>query len=298
AFADRAGESIGVLLVDLDNFREINDTFGREKGDLLLQAVAERLRGAMRDSDTVGRLGDDSFGILPSGETDLEAGAAIAWKVREIFEQPFLVKGDAVDLQASIGIALCPQHGHASGELLRRSDLAMHDAKRSDDGLAIFMVDPEDKTARRLALLNDLRDGIPRGELVLHYQPKIDLIAGQRTTGVEALVRWNHPTEGLLMPMEFMPDAERSELIEPLTNWVLNEALQQQRVWSDAGLELTMAVNISARSLTRHSYFAETVAKLTETWGIAPGRLILELSENAIIDGEVAHGLELLHAMG
>ena len=298
ACGDRADESRAVLLVDLDKFRAINEAFGREKGDSLLQAVAARLSGAMRESDTVGRLGGDSFGLLPSGETDVEAAAAIGWKIREAFKDPFLVTGDAVELRASIGIALCPQHGHSTADLLRRSDLAMREAKRTVNGIAVFVADPADKTARRLTLLTDLRDGIPRGELVLHYQPKVDLTDGQRTTGVEALVRWRHPTEGLLMPAQFMPEAERTELIEPLTNWVLNEALHQQRVWSDAGLDLTMAVNISARSLTRHSGLPDSVAKLTETWGIPPGRLILELSENAIIDGDVAESLERLHAMG
>jgi diguanylate cyclase (GGDEF)-like protein/PAS domain S-box-containing protein len=298
AFADRAGEACAVLLVDLDEFGEINEALGRDKGDALLQAIAGRLRGAMRDSDTVGHLGGDSFGVLPAGDTDLEAAAAIAWKVREVFEHPFLITGDAVDVQASMGIALFPQHGRSSIDLLRRADLAMHEAKSSVNRLAVFMADPEDQTARRLILLNELRDGIPRGELVLHFQPKIDLIAGRRTTGVEALVRWNHPTAGLLMPAQFMPEAERSELIEPLTKWVLNEALRQQRRWHNAGLDLTMAVNISARSLTRHGNLPGTVAKLTEAWGIAPDRLILELTENAIIDGEVAHALELLHGMG
>jgi diguanylate cyclase (GGDEF)-like protein/PAS domain S-box-containing protein len=298
AFADRAGGSCAVLLVDLDKFREINEALGRDKGDALLQGVAGRLRGAMRDSDTVGHLGGDSFGVLPSGEADVEAAAAIAWKVREVFEHPFLITGDAVQVRASIGIALFPQHGRSSHDLLRRADLAMQQAKWSGSRLAVFVADPEDQTARRLTLLNELRDGIPRGELVLHFQPKVDLRAGRRTTGVEALVRWQHPSEGLLIPAQFMPEAERSELIVPLTRWVLNEAMRQQRRWSDAGLDLTMAVNISARSLTRHSDLPGTVAKLSETWGIAPGRLILEVTENAIIDAEVGQVLELLHAMG
>ena len=209
--------------------REINETLGREKGDAVLQAVAGRLRGAMRDPDTVGHLGGDSFAILPAGETTVEAAAAIAWKVREVFDHPFLISGDSVEVGASIGIALFPEHGRSTAELLRRADLAVSQAKCSGEGLAVFVADQEDQTARRLTLLNELRVGIPRGELVLHYQPKIDLKAGRRTTGVEALVRWQHPTEGLLMPAQFMPEAERSELIEPLTSWVLNEALRQQR---------------------------------------------------------------------
>jgi len=298
AFADRTDEPRGVLLVDLDNFREINETRGREQGDALLRAVAGRLRAAMRDSDTVGRVGDDSFAILPSGEVDVEAAAAIAWKVRDVFEPPFLVDGDAIEVRGSIGIALFPQHGRTTVDLLRRADLAMHQAKGSGHGLAVFVANQEDQTAHRLSILNDLRDGIPRDELILHYQPKIDLTAGRRTTGVEALVRWAHPTDGLLMPGQFMPEAERSELIEPLTRWVVNEALRQQRVWLDAGLDLTMAVNVSARSLTRRSSLPETVATLTDRWGIPPGKLILELTENAIINLEVARVLELFHATG
>jgi diguanylate cyclase (GGDEF)-like protein/PAS domain S-box-containing protein len=298
AFGDRSDQPRAVLLVDLDDFGEINNTLGREKGDALLQAVSGRLRGAMRDPDTVGRLGGDSFGILPAGDTDVEAAAAIAWKVREVFDHPFLITGDSVEVRASIGIALFPQHGRSTAELLRRADLAVSLAKSSGEGLAVFVADAEDQTARRLTLLNDLRVGIPRGELVLHYQPKVDLTAGRRTIGVEALVRWQHPTEGLLAPAQFMPEAERSELIEPLTRWVLNEALRQQRLWRDDGLDLTMAVNVSARSLTRHSDLPDTVAKLTELWGIHPGRLILELTENTIIDADVAAALDALHAMG
>ena len=298
ASADRADESRGVLVVDLDGFRDVNDKLGREQGDALLQAVAERLRGAMHDSDTVARLGGDDFAILPSGETDVEAVAVIAWKVREVFEQPFVTSGHVVDLRASIGIAFFPQHGRATADLLRRADLAMHKAKRCGSDLAVFVAEPEDQTARRLTLLSELRDCIPRGELVLHYQPKVDLGATRQTTGVEALVRWRHPTDGLLMPAQFMPEALRSQLIEPLTRWVLDAALHQQRLWSDAGLDLTMAVNISARSLTRGSDLPDTLAELSQTWGISPGRLILELTENALLDADGPDVLDLLHEMG
>jgi EAL domain-containing protein (putative c-di-GMP-specific phosphodiesterase class I) len=228
----------------------------------------------------------------------VETAAVIAWKVREVFEHPFLVSGHAVDIRASIGIAFFPQHGCATADLLRRADLAMQQAKRSGSGVAVFVTEPEDQTARRLTLLSELRDCIPQGELVLHYQPKVELTATRKTLGVEALVRWRHPTAGLLMPAQFMPDVVRSELIEPLTRWVLDAALQQQRVWSDAGLDLTMAVNISARSLTPRSDLPDTVAELSRNWDIAPGRLILELTENAILEADGAAILDLLHEMG
>jgi diguanylate cyclase (GGDEF)-like protein/PAS domain S-box-containing protein len=298
ASADRADESRSVLVVDLDEFREVNEKLGREQGDALLRAVAERLRGAMDDADTVARLGGDEFAVLPSGDSGVERAAVIAWKVREVFECPFLVGGQAVDLRASIGIAFFPQHGCATADLLRRADLAMQQAKRSGSGVAVFVTEPEDHTARRLTLLSELRDCIPQGELVLHYQPKVELMATRKTLGVEALVRWRHPTAGLLMPALFMPEAVRSELIEPLTRWVLEAALRQQREWSDAGLDLTMAVNISARSLTRGSDLPDTVAELSENLGIASDRLILELTENALLDADGADVLDLLHETG
>jgi diguanylate cyclase (GGDEF)-like protein/PAS domain S-box-containing protein len=298
AFAERANESRAVLLVDLDKFGVINDRLGRQRGDAVLQAVAGRLRGAMRDADTVGQTGSDSFGILPSGESDVGAAAAIAWKVREVFDHPFLITGDSIDVNASIGIALFPQDGPSSDAIMRRARLAVGQAKSSGEGLAVFAIDPEDQTARRLTLLNDLRVGIARNELILHYQPKVDLTGGLRTTGVEALVRWQHPTGGLLMPAEFMPEAEESELIEPLTKWVLNEAVRQQSLWSDAGIDLTMAVNVSAHSLTQHSDLPDTVAGLTEAWGVSPGRLTIEVTENAVINSDMTHVLELLRAMG
>jgi diguanylate cyclase (GGDEF)-like protein/PAS domain S-box-containing protein len=296
--ADRAGEQCAVLRIDLDEFRTVNETLGREQGDLLLQAVAQRLTRAMRDLDTVARLAGDEFGVLPFGETDVETAAVIAWRVRSAFEQPFVVSSHVVDMRASVGIAFFPQHGHTSAELLRRAALALRQAKQSGRGLAVVAAEPEDETARRLTLLSELRDCIPNGELVLHFQPKVHLADPQRTIGVEALVRWRHPTGGLLMPGQFMPEAVRSELIEPLTRWVLDEALRQQRLWSDAGFDLTMAVNISARSLGRGSDLPDTVARLTDTWGIAPGRLILELTENAVIDADVPDVLDLLHMMG
>ena len=295
--AERAEEGRAVLVVDIAEFREVNETLGRAKADEVLCAIAERLRSALHDGDTLARLGGDEFGILPSGPTDVQLAAGIAWKVREAFDHAFLISDHVVNLSAHIGMAFFPQHGRTTAELLRRADLAMHQAKRGGDGLVVFVSEPQDDTARRLTLLSELREGIPRGELVLHYQPKVDL-ATRRTTGVEALVRWNHPTDGLVMPDQFMPEAGRSELIAPLTRWVLDAALRQQRLWFDAGLDLTMAVNISPRSLTRESDLPDTVAQLTATWGIAPGSLILELTEEAIIEADAPAVLAVLHAMG
>ena len=293
AFADRADEPRGMLVVEVGGLCAPDE----RPDDALLQAVAGRLTGALREADTVARLDGDAFAILPSGASDVEAAAAIAWKIRESFDEPFALGDRSVQGHADVGIAFFPQHGRESAELLRRAEMAMHEGKRSGSGLEVFVSEPEDHTARRLTLLSELRDGIPRGELVLHYQPKVDLTTRQ-TTGVEALVRWQHPREGLMMPAQFMPEAERSELIEPLTRWVLDTELRQQRRWRDAGRELTMAVNISARSLTRDSELPDVVAELTETWGVTAGALILELTESALIDADAPAVLDRLHEMG
>jgi EAL domain-containing protein (putative c-di-GMP-specific phosphodiesterase class I) len=197
----------------------------------------------------------------------------------------------------SIGIARFPEHGTTSAELLHRADLAMYSAKRAGDGHAVFVVGQETNTADHLSLLQDLGRCVSRDELVLHYQPKIALATG-RITGVEALVRWQHPSLGLLSPGRFMPEVERTHLIAPVTRWVLETALRQQRLWRDQGVDLTMAVNVSARSLRAASTLPEAVAELTQLWGTARGRLTLELTESALIGDAAEAVLSRLHAMG
>jgi diguanylate cyclase (GGDEF)-like protein len=287
-----------VLVVDLDGFRAINESLGRERGDEVLRAVAQRLRSLMRNSDTVARLRGDEFGILPGDAADEAAAATIAWKIRESFTEPVVIGGQSVEVGASIGIAFFPEHGRTTADLLRRADLALKYAKSSGTGLAVFAAEPHDHAVQWLTLLSELRTGIARDELVLHFQPIIHLAAEQRTTGVEALVRWKHPSRGLLFPADFIPQAERSDLMVPLTRWVLDAALRQQREWSDAGFDLTMAVNISARNLAVSSSLPDTIADLTGTWGIPPERLILELTEIAVIDAAAPDALARLHTMG
>jgi diguanylate cyclase (GGDEF)-like protein/PAS domain S-box-containing protein len=298
AHAERARESRGLLVLDLDGFREINDAHGRDVGDALLRSVAERLRDAVRDEDAVARLQGNAFAVLPAGQTKIGTAATVAWNLRSAFERPFHVAGREIVIRASFGIAFFPQHGRTTAELLRRAGLAVTEAKAAGSSLCVFSSEPEDPTERRFALLSELRDAIPRGELVLHYQPKVELRRQMRIVGVEALVRWHHPTRGLLMPDAFIPDADDSPLIDPLTEWVLDEALRQQSAWSANGLDLTMAVNISARSLTRTSRLPETVARLTKARGATPGGLILELTESALIGADAPDLLQILHAMG
>ena len=296
--AGRADEPRGVLLIDLDDFKQVNDTLGHDQGDNLLREVGKRFAAALRETDTVARLGGDEFGILLDGATDLAAAATAAWKIQQACEPGFVINDEVVHVSASIGIALFPEHGRTTADLLRRADLAMYDAKRSGHSHAVFDAAQEKQMAHQLALLSDLRECVARDELVVHYQPKIDL-ATRKTTGVEALVRWRHPKQGLLLPASFLPELERTALIAPLTSWVLNEALRQQRMWRGEGVDLTMAVNISARTLLRATRdLPDTVAKLTEIWGTAPDRLILELTESALIEAAAPDVLAQLHNMG
>jgi diguanylate cyclase (GGDEF)-like protein/PAS domain S-box-containing protein len=297
ASAKRTDEPRALLVMDLDGFKQVNDLLGHDRGDTLLKQVAERLVGALRDGDTVARLGGDEFGILPADASDLSAAAAVALKIQETCEPAFVVNDETVHVSPSIGIALFPEHGTTPAELLHRADLAMYAAKRSGEGHAVFSATQETETADRLALLLDLRHCVERDELVLHYQPKIDLATGA-ICGVEALVRWLHPQQGLLAPASFMGEVERTHLIAPVTRWVLNEALRQQRAWRGQGLDLTMAVNISARSLRNVSSLPDTVAELTALWDTGPGRLTLELTEGALIEDAAPAVLARLHEMG
>jgi diguanylate cyclase len=190
-----------------------------------------------------------------------------------------------------------PEHGATPAVLLRRAAAAKHLAKRSGTGHAVFDATQETDVVRQLALLVDLRQCAARGELILHYQPKIDL-ATREIAGVEALVRWQHPKLGLLAPDSFMPEVERTALIEPVTRWVLNEALRQQSSWREDGFDPTVAVNVSAHSLRSNSNLPEVVAELTQAWGTAPKRLTLELTERALIEAPAPDILERLDKLG
>ena len=292
----RSGDSLALLLLDLDQFKQVNDNFGHQHGDALLKLVTERIVGCLREWDTVARLGGDEFGILLGGSVDVAGAATIVWKLQQALEPTFVIDGQAVDVRASIGITLAPLHGNNVGDLLRRADLAMYDAKQSGTGYALFATEQEETPARRLALLGDLRRCIERRELVLHYQPKVDL-ATQETVGVEALIRWNHPSGRLFMPDEFMPEVEKSDLIIPMTEWVMEEALCQLQRWRDAGYDLTLAVNLGARCLAEGAALFETVDELVLKWEIPPDRLIFELTESALIDTAVPGILAKLETM-
>jgi diguanylate cyclase (GGDEF)-like protein/PAS domain S-box-containing protein len=297
ASATRNGESRAILVMDLDGFKRVNDTLGHDQGDRLLKLFSDRLVAATRQSDTIARLGGDEFAILPGDATDLPAAAAMVWKLQQTCASGFELDEQVVHVSASIGIAIFPEHGKTPAELLRRADVAMYHAKRSGSGHAIVDDAQEELATRQLKLLLDLRECVSRGELILHYQPKIQLGTGA-ICGVEALVRWQHPVRGMLLPGMFMAEVERSELLAPLTQWVLNEALRQQRAWHDDGIDLTVAVNISAHSLTASSKLLASLEQTQKNWDTQPDRLILELTESALIESDAPRLLTQVHDMG
>jgi diguanylate cyclase (GGDEF)-like protein/PAS domain S-box-containing protein len=295
--AARSQESRAVLVVDLDGFKEINDTLGHDRGDALLRQIAEQLSATVHETDTVARLGGDEFGVLSGRACDFIGAASMAREIYAMCERGFLVDEEPVRMRASIGIAMYPEHGSTTEQLLHRADLAMYLAKRSGNHYAVYDAAQELLEVNQLALMLDLRECVTREQLVLHYQPKVDLLAGE-IDGVEALVRWRHPTRGLLQPGAFMPEVERCELIAPVTRWVLDTALRQQREWRREGIDLCMAVNVSARSLRSGSGLPEVVAELTDRWATPAERLTLELTEGALIEAAAPSVLARLHAMG
>jgi diguanylate cyclase (GGDEF)-like protein/PAS domain S-box-containing protein len=274
----RTQQGLAILLIDLDRFKDVNDTLGHEHGDALLQEIAARLRSVLREADTVARLGGDEFAILPSGVLAGEGLGATAEKILEALRQPIQLLGNTVDVDASIGVARYPEDGDEANVLLRRADVAMYQAKRSRSGYALYSPEQDFHSAARLALIGELRLGITREELLLQYQPKVDCKTGA-LVGVEALVRWTHPRDGVLGPDRFIPAAEESGLIWPLTAWVLNQALRQVRRWADEGQDIGVAVNVSPRNL-QLAELEHTLSELIGAWEVDPEKLTLEITEN------------------
>jgi diguanylate cyclase (GGDEF)-like protein/PAS domain S-box-containing protein len=296
--ADQDGSQLAVLLMDLDRFKEINDTLGHRYGDLLLIELARRLESVLRRSDTVARLGGDEFGILVRQLSDSENDLELALeRILAALEQPFEADGLPLHVEASIGVARYPAHGHDVDLLLQRADVAMYVAKETGEHHAIYDEDLDRHDTASLTLLSELPRAIRDRELVLHYQPKLDIHSGG-LAGIEALTRWQHPVRGLIMPGEFVPAAEKTGLIEPLTRYVLDEALGQLARWSSEGRDYNVAVNLSMRNL-HDTTLPEQVARLLLKWQLAGERLTVELTESAIVSdpvrtGDVIRGLKEL----
>src|SRR3954447_5905553 len=277
----RNGETAVVMIMDLDHFKEINDTLGHHMGDALLQEVSSRLRAALRDSDTVARLGGDEFGVLLPSVSHAEDAAAVAQQLLADLREPFVLDGMRLEIDASIGLALHPRHGEDNETLQQRADIAMYSAKQAGRGYALFEPELDRHSPRRLALAGGLRSAINEGQIRLYYQPKAELHTG-RIMGVEALARWDHPEFGIVGPSEFVPIAEQTGLITPLTSFVLDAAIRQVRDWKAAGLELSVAVNLSARSFL-DTQLAVEIPRLLNRWGVDAELLELEITESMLM---------------
>ena len=279
--AHRDGSQPAVLMLDLDRFKEVNDTLGHAYGDLLLQQVAERLSGLLRPSDTVARFGGDEFTVLLT-DGGSEAGVNVATRIAAALETPFLLGDTTVSVEASVGIAAAPAVDQPTlEELLRQADIAMYKAKTDRCGFAHYTSCNDDGTPDRLTLIGELRQALDYEELVVHYQPKIAVDNGD-LLGVEALVRWQHPTRGLLPPGEFIALAEGSTLIKRLTTFVIDTALRRCRGWLDQGLRLPVAVNISARSLGDPDFPAIIGYQLAHAY-VPAELLMIEITEGTMM---------------
>jgi diguanylate cyclase (GGDEF)-like protein len=288
ARANIGGEA-AVLLIDLDRFKEINDTLGHSSGDTLLRETAIRLTGVVRDCDTVARLGGDEFGILLP-DTSLDEARAIAGRLVEVSTAPFEIDGLSLSVGASTGIALYPQHGRHAATLIKHADVAMYEAKRSGVGYAVYDPRADLHHADLLSLASELRVAMQRSEIVAHYQPVVDLHTN-RVESMEALLRWNHPARGLLSAGEFMPLAQQLGLVPSLSEHALLLAVQECTKWQSQGTELTVAVNLDMTSLMDPD-LPKRVAALLAEYDLDPRRLELEITETSLM-GDQARVLQI-----
>jgi len=280
AEAQQRRTGVSVLLLDLDRFKEINDTLGHQSGDLLLQALAKRLETLIRDTDTVARLGGDEFAIVSPGAGDEGDALVLAERIRAGLEAPFALAGLTVEVEASVGIALYPDHGDDVEALIRHADVAMYNGKKTHRPM-LYSPKDDHYSPDRLALVGELRRAIANRELVIHYQPRVELATGD-VHAVEALVRWDHPERGLLSPGEFLPLAEHTGMIRPLTRYVMDAALADCAGWAQEGLRPGVSVNLSARDLLDADLPRE-VESLLSKHGVDPTLLEVEITEHTIL---------------
>jgi diguanylate cyclase (GGDEF)-like protein len=280
--ARRASQPLAVLLFDMDRFKAINDTLGHPVGDQVLREVGARVRAALRDSDIVARLGGDEFAVLLATGSD-HAPRVVAEKIHKALEKPLVLDGQTMDIGASIGLARFPDHGEDANALLRAADVAMYAAKKDKIGFCVYDPAHDERRQEFLTLLGELRRAVEAGELVLHYQPKI-LLAENRVTSVEALVRWRHPTRGLVPPADFIPFAEQTGYISAITRWVISHAIEQCGEWHRQELGICMCVNISARDLQQEDALVQYVSAALLSAQLPPGMLCLEITESGLMD--------------
>ncbi len=296
--AARSGARAGFLLLDLDRFKEVNDTLGHAVGDRLLRIVAHRLTHSVRPGDLVARLGGDEFAVLLPSVREVGAAREVAARLRAALSEPIRMESMSFEIEASVGIALYPDDATGFEQLMQHADVAMYLAKERRSGVERYVADSDRNSPARLALLGDLRRGMDRDELELHYQPKVVLETG-RTAGMEALVRWQHPVRGLMTPDEFVPLVEQSYLMRDLTFHVVERALAQASQWRHDGLPVQVSLNVAARDLLDVS-LAETIGRGLERYKLPPEALLLEINERVLTSepAYAAAAVEALAALG
>ncbi len=278
----RSGHHTGLLFLDLDRFKEVNDALGHRQGDELIKLIAHRLVSAVRDADSVARLGGDEFAIIVPDVSNSSTLVVVAERFTELLREPFEINDITVNVEASIGVALYPDHGEDADTLMQHADIAMYAAKDGGLDYAFYSAESDSNSPVKLALAGELRRALDNDdELVMYYHPLVDLHTGD-VTGVEALIRWNHPTRGFVYPDDFIPLAEQSGLIRPLTLKALDLSLAQCRRWHDQGLDLRVAVNLSARNL-REPDLPDRVAALLRRHGVPASHLELEVTESGLL---------------
>lgn len=299
--ASRRQQRVGVMLLDLDHFKNVNDTLGHGSGDILLHDVASRLKTCFRDGDTLSRFGGDEFAVILADMSRSEDAAQIALKILKTFELPFVLDGHEIFVGVSVGITVYPSDGQTSGDLMRNVDAAMYHAKEKGRGsFQFYSSELTERAQRRMDMESGLRRALERGEFVLHYQPQIDLNTGC-IVGLEALVRWDRPGIGMVSPVDFIPVAEESGLIVPIGEWILRTACTQAKMWQDLGFpQMTMAVNISSRQFSG-GHLVELVKSVLQETELAAKYLELEITESLLMDEadvKVLSSLEEFKQMG
>jgi diguanylate cyclase (GGDEF)-like protein len=286
---------VAVMVMDLDRFKEVNDTLGHHTGDVVLQQIAAQLAQAVAGRGVVARLGGDEFAFVCAAATRAEV-AAVAGDVLAAGQATMVVEGLRLEVRASLGVAVAPDHGTDRSTLLRRADIAMYHAKTVGSGLEVYQHQRDPHSTRRLVLASELRLALETSALELQYQPKAEILSG-RVSGVEALLRWTHPVYGTVGPEEFIPLAEQSGLMRPLTMWALETALGQVAAWRREGLELSLAVNLSARSVFDVE-LADDLDRLLARSGVPAGMLTLEITESSLFSDRPKGHTALDHLAG